>query len=104
MKSKTDKKLSRFEKIRENDRLWVIPSLDVRLPHPSDIVYRELVRYWMIELTLTSGEVQKFYVKAKDHHEAMKIAKGYLYLKVVPSLRTDDFVLRPSTQNIDHGD
>jgi len=104
MKSKTDKKLSRFEKIRENDRLWVIPSLDVRLPHPYEIVYRELVRYWTIELTLTSGDVQTFYVKAKDQHEAIKIAQGYSYLTVVPSLRTDDFVLKPSTQKIDHDD
>jgi hypothetical protein len=90
-----------IEKIRENDRLWVIPSMDTRLPQPMTIVNREIIRYWMIELTLTSGAVQKFYVKAKDRDEATKIGKGYSYLQNNPKLRTDRLVLRPSTEKID---
>lgn len=103
MKSKSDKKLSKselFDKIRENDTRWVIPSMDARLPQPSNVVYREVVRYWMIELKLTSGEVQNFYVKAIDRNEAMRIAKGYSYLNAVPKLRKDELMLRPSTQQI----
>lgn len=103
MKSRKDKLsyVELIEKIRENDRLWVIPSMDVRLPQPMTIVHREIVRYWMIELTLTSGEVQNFYVKAIDRHEAVKIAKGYAYLNATPKLRKDQLVLKPSTQSID---
>jgi hypothetical protein len=102
MKSKSDKSLSPFEKVRENDRLWVIPSMDTRLPQPANVVHREIVRYWTIELPLTGGEVQNFYVKAKDRDEAVRIAKGYSYLRAIPKLRKDSFVLLPSTQRIDN--
>lgn len=38
---------------------------------------KQPIRYWSVELALTSGEVLKFYVKAKDEFEAYKKADGY---------------------------
>lgn len=35
------------------------------------------LRYWFVEITLTSGEFLTFYVKAKDEYEAYKKADGY---------------------------
>ena len=38
---------------------------------------KEPIRYWFVEITLTSGEILKFYVKAKNEFEAHKSADGY---------------------------
>ena len=35
------------------------------------------LRYWLVELTLTSGRVQTFYVKAINQFEANKTADYY---------------------------
>ena len=35
------------------------------------------LRYWLVELTLTSGEVRTFYVKAINQFEANKKADDY---------------------------
>lgn len=72
---------------RENDRRWVIPSLDGRLPQPSSIINREPIRYWMVEQTLTSGDVQNFYVKAKTSIDAMVKANELKHRFEVPRLR-----------------
>ena len=37
----------------------------------------EPMRYWLVQLTLTSGEVRTFYVKAINQFEANKKADGY---------------------------
>lgn len=89
-----------YSQSREDDKRWVIPSLDARVPQPAYVVNRETVRYWMVELTLTSGDVQMFYVKAKEQKDALKIAEGYQYLGNTPKLRRDDLVLRVSTEQI----
>ena len=78
---------------RETDRRWVIPSLDVRLPQPSYSVNREPIRYWMVELTLTSGDVQNFYVKARTSHDAMEKANELKYRFTVPRLRKKQLIL-----------
>jgi hypothetical protein len=78
---------------RENDRRWVIPSLDVRLPQPSFVVNREPIRYWMVELTLTSGDVQNFYVKAKTSIDALIKANEIKHRYEVPVLRDRKLVL-----------
>lgn len=38
------------------------------------------MRYWLVELTLTSGRVRTFYVKAINQFEANKKADGYAEL------------------------
>jgi len=38
------------------------------------------MKYWLVELTLTSGRVRTFYVKARYQHEAYEKADGYAYL------------------------
>ena len=78
---------------RENDRRWVIPSLDVRLPQPSFVVNREPIRYWMVELTLTSGDVQNFYVKARTSHDAMEKANEIKHRFIVPRLCKKQLIL-----------
>jgi len=78
---------------RENDRRWVIPSLDVRLPQPSFVVNREPIRYWMVELTLTSGDVQNFYVKAKTSIDAQVKANEIKHRFEVPKFRTRKLIL-----------
>ena len=37
----------------------------------------EPMRYWLVQLTLTSGEVRTFYVKAINQFEANKKADDY---------------------------
>ena len=37
----------------------------------------EPMRYWLVQLTLTSGEVRTFYVKAINQFEANKKADEY---------------------------
>jgi hypothetical protein len=78
---------------RENDRRWVIPSLDVRLPQPPFVVNREPIRYWMVELTLTSGDVQNFYVKAKTSIDAQIKANENKFRFINPRLRTRKLIL-----------
>lgn len=78
---------------RENDRRWVIPSLDVRLPQPPYSVNREPIRYWMVELTLTSGDVQNFYVKAKTLFDAQKKANENRFRAEIPRLRKRKLIL-----------
>lgn len=38
------------------------------------------LRYWFVEIALTSGEFLNFYVKAIDEFEAYKKADGYSQL------------------------
>lgn len=78
---------------RANDRRWVIPSLDVRLPQPPSIINREPIRYWMVELTLTSGDVQNFYVKARTSIDAMVKANENKFRAEIPRLRKRKLIL-----------
>jgi hypothetical protein len=36
--------------------------------------------YWTVTITLTSGEVEEFYIKARNKQEAQEKAKEYAYL------------------------
>jgi len=38
------------------------------------------MKYWLVELTLTSGRVLEFYVKARFQHEAYEKADDYAVL------------------------
>jgi hypothetical protein len=78
---------------RENDRRWVIPSLDVRLPQPPSVINREPIRYWMVEQTLTSGDVQNFYVRARTSIDAMVKANEVKYRFEIPRLRKQKLIL-----------
>ena len=40
----------------------------------------EIVHYWMITFTLTSGEEIKFYVKALTKSDALRIANDYRFI------------------------
>ena len=56
------------------------------------------LRYWLVELTLTSGEVRTFYVKAINQFEANKKADDYAEFasnKQLFDLVTADFKLLP---------
>ena len=37
------------------------------------------MRYWLVEITLTSGEILQFYVKALTEFDAYEKADGYTY-------------------------
>ena len=41
---------------------------------------KPLIKYWLVELTLTSGDVRMFYVKARNQFEANEKADEYLSL------------------------
>ena len=41
---------------------------------------KPVMRYWLVEITLTSGEGLQFYVKAITQHYAYQKADGYAYL------------------------
>ena len=56
------------------------------------------MKYWLVELTLTSGRVRTFYVKARYQHEAYEKADGYAELVENEQLFntvTDKFRLLP---------
>lgn len=56
------------------------------------------MKYWLVELTLTSGRVRTFYVKARYQHEAYEKADGYAELVGNEQLFnkvTDGFKLLP---------
>ena len=78
---------------RANDKRWVIPSLDVRLPQPPHVINREPIRYWMVELTLTSGDVLNFYVKAKTSTDALVKANELKHRFEIPRLRKRELIL-----------
>lgn len=78
---------------RENDRRWVIPSLDVRLPQPPSVINREPIRYWMVELTLTSGDVQNYYVKARTSIDAQIKANENKFRAEIPRLSKRKLIL-----------
>ena len=54
------------------------------------------MKYWLVELTLTSGRVRTFYVKARFQYEAYKTADYYACLadnEKLFNLLTDEFRL-----------
>ena len=54
------------------------------------------MRYWLVELTLTSGRVRTFYVKARYQYEAYKSADYYASLaenEKLFNLATENFKL-----------
>jgi hypothetical protein len=47
-----------------------------------DAFYRKhpkIMRLWLVEITLTSGEIQKFYVSGMTKFDAYEKADGYSY-------------------------
>lgn len=46
----------------------------------------EPVRYWTVTITLTSGDVEQFYVKAKDEFAAYE--KADAYAQYLPNIKT----------------
>jgi hypothetical protein len=47
-----------------------------------DAFYRKhpkIMRLWLVEITLTSGEIQKFYVSAPTQFDAYEKADSYKY-------------------------
>jgi len=56
------------------------------------------MRYWLVELTLTSGRVRTFYVKARYEYEALKKGDYYASLasnKKLFNLATKNFKMLP---------
>ena len=56
------------------------------------------MKYWLVELTLTSGRVRTFYVKARYHADAYKKADYYASLASnnrLFDLATENFKLLP---------
>lgn len=56
------------------------------------------MKYWLVELTLTSGRVRIFYVKARFQHEAYNKADYYASLasnETLFKLATENFKLLP---------
>lgn len=41
---------------------------------------KQPMKYWLVEITLTSGEILEFYVKAINQFEANQKADGYAVL------------------------
>ena len=56
------------------------------------------MKYWLVELTLTSGRVRIFYVKARYQHDAYEKADYYASLasnKQLFDLATENFKMLP---------
>lgn len=54
---------------------WIIPSHLER----TQKIQSETIRYWLVTITLTSGNVE-FYIKARNHQEAILKAQSYDYI------------------------
>ena len=50
-----------------------------RTPYKSRLS-TETVRYWTVTITLTSGDVEEFYIKARNRQEAQEKAESLKYL------------------------
>ena len=48
---------------------------------------KPVMKYWLVELTLTSGKVLNFYVKAINQHEAYVKADDYAIIAENEKLR-----------------
>ncbi len=48
---------------------------------------KPVMKYWLVELTLTSGRVLNFYVKARFQHDAYQKADEYAILAENEKLR-----------------
>jgi len=56
------------------------------------------MKYWLVELTLTSGRVRTFYVKARFQYEAYRKADYYASLasnEKLFNLATENFKMLP---------
>jgi len=53
---------------------------------------KQPMKYWLVEFTLTSGEVLEFYIKARTQFDAYEKADGYRFWtkdeKLLDNLRT----------------
>ena len=70
---------------------WVIPS---HLEEPKQMAYAETIHYWMVTITLTSGDVKEVYVKARNKYEAIKNANEITYIADL-KLKKNGFRLIP---------
>lgn len=61
----------------EEGGYYILPSH--RVPQKSKMVTKT-VHYWTVTITLTSGEVEEFYIKARNKQEALEKAKSYSYI------------------------
>jgi hypothetical protein len=41
------------------------------------VVKKPPMKYWLVEITLTSGEILSFYIKARTQFDAYEKADGY---------------------------
>jgi hypothetical protein len=77
IKFKTDHlKPWRIREIEEGG-YWIIPS---HRDSTKSKMVTETVHYWTVTITLTSGEVEEFYIKARNKQEAIEKAEQYSYL------------------------
>lgn len=74
----------------ESAKKWVIPS---HLETPKK-AQSETVRYWTVTITLTSGDVEEVYVKARNQFEALEKAKTITYFADI-KLKRNGFRLIP---------
>ena len=60
-------------------------------------VRKQPIKYWLVDITLTSGENLQFYVKAIDKFEAYRKADEYATLAENEKLKTfmEEFKLLP---------
>jgi len=46
------------------------------------------MKYWLVQFTLTSGEIVEFYVSAINEHEAYNKSDSYSFMVENPKLRS----------------
>lgn len=62
----------------------------------SETPRKQPIRYWMVEFTLTSGEVKSFYIKARTQFDAYQKADEYQFWLENPILKNKlNFRLMP---------
>ena len=62
-----------FRQAKKQEKLELIRDDDFYRKHP------KIMRLWLVEITSTDSEIQKFYVSAMTQFDAYEKADGYKY-------------------------
>ena len=62
-----------FRQTKKQEKLELVKDDAYYRKHP------KIMRLWLVEITLTSGEIQRFYVSGRNQFDAYEKADGYKY-------------------------
>ncbi len=70
----------KYREIQKQEEPKIVYDDDFYKKHP------KVMRLWLVEITLTSGETTQFYITARNQFEAYEKADGYVFWQNDPKL------------------